>query len=121
MCRLTAKDKMNITCKDGTICIEADNYQEQCEVYSGPLCNFPCDASNCEITVELDTVCKEFYCFSPSPAPNPPYPGYNHLALQICLPIIFLIFLVLIIWCGRKWKSRADTRRRGSLYFYFEY
>ena len=103
---------MIVTCKDGTICIESDNYEEQCEVYSGPKCEYPCEAKDCEVTVELDTVCKEFIC---SP-PVPPTPSGNHnLALKIGLPLMFLFIIgFLIILCILK--KRRSGRNNGGFF-----
>lgn len=111
-CKHLKKDtKMNITCEDGKICIENDNYREQCEVFSGPDCNYPCDATNCEVTVELDTMCREFFCFSPAP-PSPPGPHPN-IALAVCLPLGFLMVIgFLLLYFIRKWKR--STRIAGE-------
>lgn len=103
---------MNVTCKDGTICIETDNYEEQCEVFTGPKCEYPCDAKNCEVSVELDTMCKEFICSPPMP-PTPPGSDHN-LALKIGLPLMFLFLIgFLVIFCILK--KRRSGRQNGEL------
>lgn len=83
---------MNVTCANGAFCWGQENYQEQCDVFFGPLCKYPCDLSQCQQTVELDTMCLEYVC-----VPAPPNKEHSYLALEICLPIIGILILLLCL------------------------
>lgn len=110
---------MNITCENGNICCGQENYREQCDVFYGPNCKYPCDTANCEENIELDTMCWEYTC-----TPVPPSPPASYLAAQICLPIIGLVSIVLLVCLLRKRiqirkQKRADENTpiiRNSVY-----
>lgn len=105
---------MNITCANGEICSGKETYKEQCDVFYGPNCKYPCDLSNCEENIELDTMCWEYDC-----APAPPAPA-NHLAAEITLPVIGLICLILLIMCCWWRRKRQEAPQtpiiRNSIY-----
>lgn len=105
---------MNISCSNGNICFGSVNYQEQCEVYSGSNCQYPCDASNCEVNIELDTLCLEYYC---TPAQQPK--SQLMLILEIGIPILGLIgigILVMMVWWIKARDGIPTPIIRNNIY-----
>lgn len=97
---------MNITCENGNICSGQENYREQCDVFYGPQCKYPCDTINCEENIELDTMCWEYTC-----TPAPPSTPSTNLTAKICLPIIGLVSIVFLVCLIRK-RIRITKQRR---------
>ena len=101
-----------ILCPD-KICEPYVIEEEDCKVYSGPNCSFPCSVANCNIEILDDfNYCTLYKCKKNVP-PNVPE---KLSALWICLGIVgALLFLLCMIRYVRRRQSRQSQSQEYQL------